>query len=98
MTATPHRITRWQWTRARIAILAGLDTPHPGADENWATELRRIDARLDDTIVIPAVRQPIGALTAAPHWEACDELGPWNPSQHQLEPARIHDALTGATR
>ena len=38
---------------------------------------------------IRATRQPVAALTAHPHHEAVDELGPWNPSQHRLVPAYL---------
>lgn len=94
-THTPHRITTWQWTRARIAVLLHLEPDHHGATTEWAEQLRTIPAaRLD--------RTPAAALTAAPHWEACDELGPWNPSQHQPADTPIYAACvntvnTGAT-
>jgi hypothetical protein len=38
---------------------------------------------------IGRVRVPIAAITATPHWEAVDQLGPWNPSQHQPVPAYL---------
>lgn len=101
-TTTARRIPTWRihLTAARHALF-GPD--HTGATTRWLEDLRNAgtasNPAITDTAIIPTVRrQPIAALTAAPHWEACDELGPWNPSQHELQPARLAGETTGSTR
>lgn len=64
-----------------------------GATALWHRIVDFHDANTDrpSTLPIRPTRKPIAAITAHPHFEAVDELGPWNPSEHQLEPARLFD-------
>lgn len=74
----------------------GRTDNHPGADNDWAdllaglTEDTRTPGRhrADDAPTV-ILRLPIAAIAATPHFEAVDELGPWNPSEHPLQPALL---------
>ncbi|MFC3504838.1 hypothetical protein ACFOOK_28255 [Micromonospora krabiensis] len=84
-------------------ILGRTDT-HPGADNDWAdllaglTEDTRRPGRHrtnDDTTQV--LRRPIAAITATAEYEV-DLLGPWQPWQHELEPAHIWRQMTEVPR
>ena len=97
----PRRIGTLQYLAADLAVRLGFEPDHIGADwPHWEAEIRamrcdrttgRHHSRASDTptALIPTIRRPIAALTAQPHYEAVDDLGPWNPSQHPLMPAYL---------
>ncbi|MFG2165546.1 hypothetical protein [Micromonospora chersina] len=61
-----------------------------GAVTGWHKLIDWADQHTNTSpLPIRPARQPIAALTAVPHHEAADELGPWNPSQHRLMPALL---------
>ncbi|MEV1331162.1 hypothetical protein AB0J20_16470 [Micromonospora costi] len=101
MTATAHRIPTWRIWRATLTDrLFGPD--HTGADTDWPAQLRNAGAdqpgrhRADNTDTV-ILRLPIGAIADRPEY-VVDDLGPWKPWEHELEPARIWRQMSEVDR
>lgn len=101
MTATAVRIPGW---RIRLADLNNrlFGPDHTGADDTWAAELRAALTdtpgrhRVDDAPTL-ILRRPVAAIAAEPEYEV-DQLGPWKPWEHEIQPAVIWREMTEVPR